>query len=214
MSRILLPRRSHIFATGETDPIRRHYQPVVRYFMNKRLQMAVRLLGHRRFCRLLDAGYGGGVFFPELSRRTEELHGVDIHPYQDRVERMAQAEGLTVSLRQASLCDTGFPDGYFDGIVCISVLEFVNDLPAAITEIRRIAAPKGTIVLGFPGQNLFTTLGYRLARTPDPRRVHRAHYRTILAEASQHLKLVRLLRFPSFLPGRFTLFFAGEFERP
>lgn len=176
--------------------------------------MALRLLGDRRFHRLLDAGYGGGVFLPELARRTEELHGIDIHPHQAQVERMAHAEGFKVFLRQASLCDTGFPDGYFDGIVCISVLEFIDDLPRAIAEIRRIAAPKGTIVLGFPGENLFTTLGYRLARTPDPRRVHHANYRMILAETSRHLNARRLLRFPFFLPSRLSLFFGGEFERP
>lgn len=182
--------------------------------MNRRLEMAVDLLGDRRFHRLLDAGYGGGVFLPELAQRTEELHGVDIHPHLAHVKSMAQTEGLKVFLRQASLCNTGYPDGYFDGIICISVLEFIDDLPAAIAEIRRIAAPKGTIVLGFPGENFFTTLGYLLARTPDPRRVHRANYRMILAEAGRHLKPVRLLQFPSFLPARFTLFFASEFERP
>lgn len=182
--------------------------------MNKRLEMAVDLLGERHFHRLLDAGYGGGVFFPELARRSEELYGIDIHPYRAQVERMAAAEGVEVFLQQASLSDTGFPDGHFDGIVCISVLEFVSNLSGAITEMCRIAAPKATIILGFPGENMFTRVGYFLARTPDPREVHVANHRVILAEVHRHLKPVRLLQFPSFLPPRCTLFFVGEFERP
>lgn len=209
-----LPDRAHVMMTGPTDPIRYHYQPIIRDFMNRRLTMALTLLGSRRFRRLLDAGFGGGVFLPELARRADELYGVDIHPHQAQVERLAQAEGFKVVLRQASLGDTGFPDGFFDGVVCISVLEFVDDLPGAIAEIRRIAAPKGTIILGFPGEHFFTRLGYRLIRSPDPRRVHRANYRMILAEAGRYLKPVRLLRFPSFLPPPLALYFVGEYERP
>lgn len=214
MPRILLPDRSHVFRTGETDPICRHYQPFVRYFMDKRLEMALRLLGTRRFRRLLDAGYGGGIFLPELSRRTDELHGVDLHAYAAEVERMAQAEGLTVSLRHANLSDTGYPDRYFDCVVCMSVLEFVEDLPQAMTELVRITEPRGMIVLGFPGENFATRLGYLLARTPDPLIVHRSNYRAILTEANRLLGLRRLLRFPSFFPPRFALFFVGEFQKP
>lgn len=209
-----LPDPVHVVMTGPTDPIRYHYQPLIRHFMNRRLAMALTLLGLRRFRRLLDAGFGGGVFLPELARRTDELHGVDIHNQIEDVKRTADLEGITVHLRRASVMATGYPDAFFDCVVCISVLEFIDNLPGAIAEIRRIAAPKGTIVLGFPGENFFTRLGYLLARTPDPRRVHRANYRMILAGACRYLKLVRLLRFPSFLPPRLALFFVGEFEQP
>lgn len=211
---IRLPDRTHVVLTGETDPIARHYQPIIGSVLNKRLEMALALLGARRFHRLLDAGYGGGVFFPELASRTEELYGIDIHPHQAEVERMARAEGLQVSLRQGSLCETGFPDGYFDGLICISVLEFVRDLSGAIAEIRRITSPKGTVILGFPGDNLFTNLGYWLARTPDPRRVHQATYGAILEAAGRQLTPVRIRQFPPLVPERLALFFVGEFERP
>lgn len=94
------------------------------------------------------------------------------------------------------------------------LLEFIEDIPSAIAEIRRIAALKGTIVLGFPGKNFITRLGYLLARSQDPRRVHRANYRMILDGACRYLKLLRLLRFPSFLPPRLALYFIGECEQP
>ena len=208
-----LPDQGHITMTGETDPIRYHYQPIIRYFMNKRLAMGAQLLGARRFQRLLDAGYGGGVFLPELAQRTEELYGIDLHPHTDAVRRMAQLEGVRVELRQASICDTGFPNAFFDGVVSISVLEFVSDLAGAIEELARITAPGGTVVLGFPGENVMTSAGYRLARTPDPRRVHRATYAEIFQAANRRFKQRRLVKFPRFAPDRFALFFAGEFEK-
>lgn len=213
MASLRLPHRSRVVLTGETDPVLRHYQPVVGYFMNKRLSMGIDLLGTRRFRRLLDAGYGGGIFLPELAARADELYGIDVHPHREAVERMAEAEGIRVQLRKASITDTGFPDGYFDGVVSISVLEFVEDLRGAMTELARITQPGGVVILGFPGENAVTALGYRLARTPDPRRVHRANYRAIVAEASRHLRLKRVLRFPSWMPDGVALFFAGEFER-
>lgn len=213
MGRLLLPNASHVFVSGETDPVRRHYQPLVRYFMNKRLEMVLQLLGQRRFRRLLDAGYGGGVFFPELARRTDELHGVDIHPHLPEVRRMAEAEGLEVRLAQASLTALDYSDAYFDGVVCVSVLEFVADVGGAMAELTRVTAPGGTVVLAYPGENFFTALGYWIARTPDPRTVHKANYRAILAEATRRLHLRRRLRFPPFVPDRAALFFACELER-
>lgn len=209
-----LPDLAHVVMTGPTDPIRYHYQPVIRYFMNCRLAMALTLLAGRRFKRLLDAGFGGGVFLLELARHAEELHGIDIHDHVDEVRRMVALAGTSVRLRRASIVATGYPDAFFDGVVSISVLEFVDDLRGALAEIRRIVAPGGTIILGFPGENLWTRLGYLVARTPDPREVHRANYRMILAEAERELRPVRLLRFPAFLPPRSTLYFVAEFERP
>ena len=208
-----LPDQGHITMTGETDPIRYHYQPIIRYFMNKRLAMGAELLAGRRFHRLLDAGYGGGVFLPELAQMADELYGIDLHPHVDAVQRMAALEGVKVQLRQASICDTGFPDAYFDGVVSISVLEFVDDLDGAIDELARITAPGARLVLGFPGENALTTAGYRLARTPDPKRVHRATYDDIFEAANRRFKQRRVVKFPAFAPDRFALFFAGEFER-
>lgn len=213
MTAIRIPNRSHVTMTGETDPIRYHYQPIIRYFMNKRLMMGAELLGGRRFRRLLDAGYGGGVFLPELASRADALYGIDLHPHVEAVQRMAVLEGVQVELRQGSICQTGFPDAFFDGVVSISVLEFVDDLDGAVDELARITAPGGTLVLGFPGENALTTAGYRLARTPDPRRVHRATYEDIFRAANRRFTQRRMVKFPAFAPDRLALFFAGEFER-
>lgn len=214
MPRLVLPDRSRVFLTGETDPVLRHYQPLVSYFMNKRLTMALDLLGGRRFQRVLDAGYGGGIFLPELARRADELYGVDIHPHVSEVTRMAEGEGLSVRLKQASVCDTGFPDEFFDACVSVSVLEFVADVAGAIGELRRVTKPGGTLVLGFPGENVMTTAGYRLARTPDPDDVHHANYRDILNETARALRIVRVRRFPAAVPAWLALFFAVEAVRP
>lgn len=208
-----LPDAGRVVMTGPTDPIRYHYAPFIRYFMNRRLAMALRLLGARSFRRLLDAGFGGGVFLPELAQRADELHGVDIHLHAAEVERMARAEGVKVTLRRASLCDTGYPENYFDAIVCVSVLEFINDIAGALKEIHRIAAPNATIIIGLPGENVLTQVGYHLARTPDPKEVHKSNYKEIFAEAARQFRPVSLQRFPVFVPDSLALFFVSEYRK-
>jgi SAM-dependent methyltransferase len=44
----------------------------------------------------------------------------------------------------------GLADGAVDTAVCVSVLEHVDDLPAALVELRRVVAPGGALVLTVP----------------------------------------------------------------
>jgi SAM-dependent methyltransferase len=44
----------------------------------------------------------------------------------------------------------GLADGSVDTALCVSVLEHVDDLPAALTELRRIMAPGGVLLLTVP----------------------------------------------------------------
>jgi len=45
---------------------------------------ACRNLKSRR-ARILEIGYGSGVFMPELSARCDELYGVDVHSRHEEV---------------------------------------------------------------------------------------------------------------------------------
>lgn len=44
----------------------------------------------------------------------------------------------------------GVADGSVDTVVCVSVLEHLDDLPAAVAELRRVVAPGGVLVLTVP----------------------------------------------------------------
>lgn len=43
-----------------------------------------------------------------------------------------------------------YPDGSFDGILCIEVLEYVRDLPHALGEIHRLLVPHGYVFMSIP----------------------------------------------------------------
>ena len=68
--------------------VEQYYKPFIRGPMIKRLELAVKLIGEGREKKILDIGFGGGTFFPELSKRCDELFGIDVHPEMDNVKSM------------------------------------------------------------------------------------------------------------------------------
>lgn len=211
--RLRLPDPAHVAMTGPTDPTCLHYRFPFRLLLNQRLTAALTLANGRRFRRLLDAGVGGGVLLPELQRRCETLWGIDLHERLGDVRTMARREQLVVRFLRGSVTSLPFPSAMFDGVVCLSVLEFVEEYDAAVAELARVTTPGGLVILGFPVTNWMTDLGYRLAKTPDPRAVHRADHRMLLASADRHLRRERLVTVPRGVPVEIALFVAGAWVK-
>ena len=67
-----------------------------------------------------------------------------------------------------------FPDGHFDRILAIHVLEHLPDLPKAVREIRRLCAPGGRLHVVIPCEG---GLSYSLARRVSAQRVFEKRYK-------------------------------------
>lgn len=52
--------------------------------------------------------------------------------------------------RIASVYELPFPDGHFANVLCMSVLEHLQDPPGAIREMRRVLKPGGRMILSVP----------------------------------------------------------------
>jgi ubiquinone/menaquinone biosynthesis C-methylase UbiE len=154
--RLILPDKRNLRRTGDVDYYHWNYLFPIKYIQLYRFRVILELLGRDPVGRLLEAGTGSGVFLPELFRHCRELHACDVHPHMDAVAAMAGKEGVDVSLRTASLQDTGYPDAHFDAVIAVSVLEFVEDLEAAVAEIRRIMKPEGVFLTICPQQHRFS----------------------------------------------------------
>ncbi len=109
--------------------------------------------------------------------------------------------GVRAILRQASLFEIPFEAEEFDCLICVSVLEHINELGAAFDEFARVLRPGGVAVIGFPVRNpvtdaLFRAMGYR------PREMHPSSHADILAAAQRHTELLveRIEHLPHFLP--------------
>ncbi len=88
--------------------------------------------------RVLDAGCGEGVLVEEYAARLA-MQGVDPH-YASR------------HVRTGSLLKLPFADATFDRALCLDVLEHLafDDQPRALTELHRVLAPDGELLLSVP----------------------------------------------------------------
>jgi len=101
-----------------------------------------------------DLGFGGGVGIELLLQRVGDeghVHGVDLSETMVtaalvRYSREAQAGRTT--LRTGSLTALPLDDGQVDAAITINTIYFVDDLPAAFDELRRVLRPSGRVVVG------------------------------------------------------------------
>jgi ubiquinone/menaquinone biosynthesis C-methylase UbiE len=160
--------------------------------------------------RLLEIGYGSGVFMPELSRHTDELHGTDIHPYADAVGRSLRSQGVTATLVQASTSELPYDDGSFDCVVAISCLEFVDSIEDACAEIRRVLTPCGVAVVITPGTSVVLDLGLQLMTGERAEDSFQGRRQAVLPALRRHLGSRAERRFPRVPSVWLYTAFAGE----
>jgi SAM-dependent methyltransferase len=200
-SPIVLPRRELVPKPNADDPVDYYYRLPTARIYRARLKLAVELLGQASYDSILEVGYGSGIFLPELGRRTPHLAGIDVHGDSARVRQMLTQLGLSADLREASLFAMPFADSEFEALVCLSVLEHIVELDAALSEFRRVLRPDGIAVLGFPVRNPITDTFFR-AVGYNPREIHPSGHRDILAAARRHPGFVveREAHYPRRLP--------------
>lgn len=210
---LILPKRELIGKSHDRDPLDFYYHPITGFGYRRRLAMGLGLLGEGIFGRLLEIGYGSGILLLELARRAREVHGLDLHVNTGPVERMLQAHGVTATLRSGDIYALPYPDGHFDAVVCLSVMEHLTELDKACGEVRRVLAPGGVAVFGFPVRNALTT-GFFRAVGYDADDIHPSTHRAILAALGRGFAVERVQRFPAVLPADLGLYVACRCRRP
>jgi ubiquinone/menaquinone biosynthesis C-methylase UbiE len=154
--------RHRLVHTGPVDHADWSYSGVLGWVIRRRFRMVQQLMGTENFPRLLEVGYGSGVFLPELARHADELSGVDIHDKTDEVTRALAADGVQATLKQGVGEHLPFSDASFDAVVVVSVLEFVADVDRTAQELRRVLAPGGSVFVITPGESPVVDLGLRV----------------------------------------------------
>ncbi len=205
---MILPKRTFLRRTSDIDYYHWNYLFPIKYIQLYRFRVILELLGPARAGRLLEAGTGSGVFLPELHRHCRELHACDIHGRMDAVAEMCRAYGLEVGLRNASIQETGFPEGFFDVVVAVSVLEFVRDLEAAVAEIRRILKPDGVFLTICPQQHRFSDAVVGLYSRKKPAEEFVQSRALVAPLLEKRFRVIERRRFPGFGGGRFAVYHA------
>ena len=104
---------------------------------------------------MLDVGSGSGSLMFKARDKVKEVYGVDIslsrieEAKKSAVERFGENNNLAFSV-----CNINeridFPDGMFDAVTCIAVIEHVFDPYFVIAEIHRVLKKSGVLVVEVP----------------------------------------------------------------
>ena len=100
--------------------------------------------------RILDAGCGPGFYVAEILEQVGTdgfVVGVDLSEPMLELAKHRVGDAPNARFEQASAAKLPFDDGGFDAVVSVQVLEYVEDVPAALSELRRVLRPGGRLVI-------------------------------------------------------------------
>jgi len=200
----LLPK-SALVRTSEVDHPDWNYRPLLGAVQRLRFRIILRLLAGASFGRLLEIGYGSGVFMPSLTTHCSELYGIDPHPHLSDVSERLAGQGIQAHLTRGSVESLPYESQFFDCAVTVSALEYVPDIESACREILRVLKPHGVLAVVTPGATPLWDLALRLSTGESPRQYadRRQHLQPILR---RHFTLVRDIRVPRLGPASIRLY--------
>jgi len=201
----LLPRTA-LIKTGDADQAILNFHPLLGIFQRLRFLLVLSLLPMRRFSRLLEIGYGSGIFLPELAYQCDELYGIDIHPHAARVLGNLRRHHVDAELMQGSATALPFHGKTFECVVAMSCLEYIDPLVSAVREIRRVLTSDGCFVLVTPGNSPVIDFAHDLLTGRSVRRDYGDRRDRLIPTLTKSFVVQRELAIPRTGGGLFTIY--------
>ena len=210
MRTLNLLRQDALIKTGEVDHADWNYRWLLGEISRSRFSLIKNLLADRHGKRILEIGYGSGVFLPELALHANEVYGVDVHDKSIEVsEKLAQLD-IKAKLLSSGAERIDVPDNYFDFIVSVSTLEFVSDLDAVCTEIKRTLAPGGIVLIVTPGESPILDFGLKLLTGRSAKNDFGDRREKIIPTLNKYFDVRQNTTFPKFKASPIKLYNALE----
>lgn len=106
--------------------------------------------------RVLDVACGTGLIARLAAEQVGaggSVTGIDIAPEMiDVAKATPSAGGPAIEWQVSDAASLPFPDDSYDVVLCQMGLMFMEDRGAAVTEMRRVLAPGGRLVVNTPGK--------------------------------------------------------------
>jgi ubiquinone/menaquinone biosynthesis C-methylase UbiE len=116
--------------------------------------------------RVLDLGCGAGDLAADLARSGAQVTAADVaQAALDRVGRRHPELALRLIAIDAPL---PFDDGAFDAVWSSEVIEHVGDTARWLSEVRRVLAPRGRVLLTTPSHGRLRLLIGGVERYSEP----------------------------------------------
>ena len=210
MTTLKLLQQEALIKTGEFDHADWNYRLLLGGISRSRFNLVKDLIGDRQAKRILEIGYGSGVFLPELAEHCQEVYGVDVHDKNFEVAEKLAEFGTKANLISSGAEKIEVPDNHFDFIVAVSALEFVTDLDAVCLEMRRTLAPGGSVLIVTPRQSPILDLGLKLLTGKSAKNDFRDSREKIIPTLMKYFEVKQNATFPRFKSSPIKLYTALE----
>jgi len=130
-------------------------QPFTKFELRRRKEIVVNFIekiNSEKINRVLDLGCGAGQYLVQLSSMDFECFGVDVSEEMLKLtrEKFISHRIKDVTLINSDCYELPIEDNYFDLILCIGVLEYLDNETQALLEILRTMKPGGFAIVTFP----------------------------------------------------------------
>jgi len=193
----LLPREA-LIKTSELDYAEWNFSNLLGFIQRMRFNLVVSLLSGHKFQRLLEVGYGSGIFMPELVLYCDELYGIDLHHKEELVSEALAKFNIPARLFHGSVAAMPFNSDYFDCIVAVSTLEFVEDADTACKEVKRVLKPGGIFIVIIPGGSPIVDLGLWVLTGKKANDVYGQRRESVMSTLPRHFTLSKKLLVPPY----------------
>jgi len=123
-------------------------------------------------CRTLEVGAGLGAHIAFEKLTHQDYYALELRP--DMAERLHRRFPLVKVIVGDIQKEIDLPKEYFDRIIAVHVLEHLPDLPAALSQIKRLLKPNGFCEFVIPCEG---GLMYSLARMISAKRIFERTYK-------------------------------------
>ncbi|MFB2981045.1 bifunctional 2-polyprenyl-6-hydroxyphenol methylase/3-demethylubiquinol 3-O-methyltransferase UbiG [Microseira sp. BLCC-F43] len=115
------------------------------YHINKpRFEFFDRYVSNWQGLKALDVGCGGGFSCEFMAARGVLVSGIDQSAKCiQAAQKHAESSGFKIDYRQAVAENIPYGDATFDVVVCVDVLEHVENVEQVISEVYRVLKPDG-----------------------------------------------------------------------
>lgn len=207
----LLPEK-YVIKTGDVDHGNWNFKPFLGIIMRSRFRLITKILAEKYEESLLEIGYGSGVFLPELEKYAKKICGIDIHNKPDEVSKNLLKNNVKAELVCGGAEKMKWKDNSFDIVVAVSALEFVSDLEAVCSEVKRILKPKGSFVLVTPGQSPILDFGFKVLTGKSAKNDFEDRREIILPTLFKHFSVKQELTYPKYGSSLIKLYTGLELE--
>ncbi len=127
-----------------------------RYFLKRKLNLALKMGGFKKNDHILDAGCANAPFSLALAQRGFKVTGIDLA--QNNIV-VCRRRAKQLGLAGADFCVADlenlkdFRESQFDGVLSFAALRYVPDLNGALRELYRVTKKGGRVVVDFPNKH-------------------------------------------------------------